>query len=56
MTPALRFGKLAHDYDGARQKLLGLHDNAEPATSLLVPPTFRKSQLIDVTSQHEDSP
>lgn len=41
-----------YQHDRPRQQRIGLHNDAEPASQLLVPHTLRQAQLVDVTPAH----
>lgn len=53
--PSARGCRRHHHY-GAWEEGIGLHDDAEATSSLLVPQSFRESQGEDVTPTHGGSP
>jgi hypothetical protein len=46
----------SHDHDRAGKEFVGLHDNAEPVTVLLVAGFPRRPEAVDVTAEHEAVP
>jgi hypothetical protein len=45
-----------YKYDGAREELIRLHDDAIPAPLLLVPGAAWGAELVNVTPEHAYSP
>jgi hypothetical protein len=46
----------SYKYDGAREELVRLHDDAIPAPLLLVPGAAWGAELVNVTPEHAYSP